>query len=105
MAGAPDLVRVTPRDGVVRAQARQEDQQVVVEISDQGPGVRTMEAPRLFERYYQADTPINRAGGLGLGLYVTRAIIEAHGGSIAVESAPGAGALFRVTLPCEPAVT
>lgn len=100
-----NAAKYSPADGEVRAHARQEDQQVVVEISDQGPGVRTMEAPRLFERYYQADMPINRAGGLGLGLYVTRAIIEAHGGTIAVESAPGAGALFRVKLPCDPTGT
>jgi signal transduction histidine kinase len=96
-----NAAKYSPADGIVRASVQQAGQQVVIEISDQGPGVRTMEAPRLFERYYQADTPVNRAGGLGLGLYVTRAIVEAHGGTIAVESVPGAGALFRVTLPCE----
>jgi signal transduction histidine kinase len=96
-----NAAKYSPADGVVRATARQAGDQVVVEISDQGPGIRTVETARLFERYYQADIPLNRAGGLGLGLYVTRAIVEAHGGTIAVESAPGAGALFRVTLPCE----
>ena len=96
-----NAAKYSPADGIVRASVQQAGQQVVIEISDQGPGVRTMEAPRLFERYYQADTPVNRAGGLGLGLYVTRAIVEAHGGTVAVESVPGAGALFRVTLPCE----
>ncbi len=95
-----NAAKYSPSDGVVQATARQGEGQVVIEISDQGPGIRSMEAARLFERYYQADTPINRAGGLGLGLYVSRAIVEAHGGTIAVESVPGAGALFRVTLPC-----
>ncbi len=95
-----NAAKYSPSDGVVQATARQGEGQVVVEISDQGPGVRPVDGPHLFERYYQADMPINRAGGLGLGLYVTRAIVEAHGGTIAVESVPGAGALFRVTLPC-----
>lgn len=97
-----NAAKYSPSDGIVRATIRQVGQQVVVEISDQGPGIPAMEATRLFERYYQADTPINRAGGLGLGLYVTRAIVEAHGGTITVESVPGAGALFRVALPCVP---
>jgi signal transduction histidine kinase len=54
----------------------------------------------LFQRYYQGDTPLNRTGGLGLGLYISRAIIEEHGGSLQAESSQG-GATFLVSLPAE----
>ena len=55
----------------------------------------------MFERFERA-VPIANFGGLGLGLYVARQIVEAHGGEIAVESVPGAGATFTVELPREP---
>jgi signal transduction histidine kinase len=68
-------------------------------VRDQGVGVEPEAARRIFERFGQAGTP-QRQGGLGLGLYVCRRIVESHGGVISVQSSPGQGATFLVTLPC-----
>jgi two-component system OmpR family sensor kinase len=73
-----------------------------VRIADAGAGMTTGQLAQLFQRYYQGDTPLNRSGGLGLGLYISRAIIEEHGGAISAESTPGTGSVFQVTLPAEP---
>jgi len=79
---------------------RQEDGQADVLVSDQGPGIPPAQLPHLFERFRQAGrTAAERAGGLGLGLYLARGIVEAHGGRIGVESEPGHGSTFWFTLP------
>ncbi|GIU89153.1 MAG: hypothetical protein KatS3mg010_0252 [Acidimicrobiia bacterium] len=76
------------------------DDGVVVEVADDGPGLTREEAAHVFERFWRADTSRARAsGGSGLGLSIVAAIAEAHGGRAEVESAPGAGATFRVWLP------
>ena len=73
---------------------------VVVEVSDAGEGIDPELLPRLFDRFTRADAARGRdTGGTGLGLAICRAIVEAHGGSIAVASAPGRGATFTVELP------
>jgi two-component system OmpR family sensor kinase len=64
-------------------------------VSDRGPGIPPDVLPRLFERYAAGPG----SAGLGLGLYLARGIAEAHGGSLTVESRPGEGARFTVTLP------
>jgi signal transduction histidine kinase len=55
--------------------------------------------PRLFERFYRAENEAGDQEGLGLGLYITKALVEAHGGSIGVESELGRGSTFSFTLP------
>jgi PAS domain S-box-containing protein len=70
-------------------------------VSDQGIGIAPKDAERIFQRYEQAISP-RAYGGLGLGLYIVRQLVEAHGGSIRVESQPGAGSSFIVELPLEP---
>lgn len=76
--------------------------EAVVAVADQGHGMTAEEQARLFTRYYRA--PSARAGttGLGLGLYITQALVKAQGGRIWVESRPGDGATFRFTLPLAP---
>jgi len=69
-----------------------------VTVRDHGPGIPGPEQARIFERFERAATS-RGFGGLGLGLYITRSIAEAHGGRISVESAPGAGAAFTLALP------
>jgi two-component system OmpR family sensor kinase len=69
-------------------------------VADEGPGLAPEQAERVFERFYRADAARSRAqGGTGLGLAIVAAIAQAHGGSASVESQPGQGARFRVTLP------
>jgi signal transduction histidine kinase len=72
----------------------------VVEVSDQGIGIAAADQKRIFERFERAVSP-SSYGGLGLGLYIARQIVEALGGSIRVESTPGAGSRFIVELPRE----
>jgi signal transduction histidine kinase len=67
-------------------------------VRDYGIGVPADHLARIFERFERA-VPVRQYGGLGLGLYITRQIVEAHGGAIRVDSAPGAGATFAVELP------
>ena len=73
-----------------------------VSVQDRGIGIVPEELPRMFDRFYRVAATAHRAQGLGIGLHVAKMLVEAHGGSIAVESVPGQGSTFRVTLPLEP---
>jgi two-component system OmpR family sensor kinase len=73
----------------------------VLEVIDRGPGMPAEAAARVFERFYRAD-PARGRGGTGLGLAIVAGLVEAHGGIVRVETAPGEGATFRVTLPLDP---
>ena len=76
---------------------------VVLEVEDHGPGLPPEQAERVFERFYRADPARTRAdGGTGLGLAIVAGLVAAHGGTVELETAPGEGATFRVTLPLEP---
>lgn len=70
-------------------------------VCDRGPGIAPEERGRVFERFYQIERR-GRAGGLGLGLYLSREIVQLHGGSIAITDNPGGGTCVTVTLPCSP---
>jgi signal transduction histidine kinase len=69
-------------------------------VTDKGIGIPSDEIPRLFERFHRARNVSSRYyGGLGLGLYIARAIVEAHSGSIFVQSEEGKGSTFTIKLP------
>jgi signal transduction histidine kinase len=68
-------------------------------VTDHGIGIDPARRPYVFDRFERA-VPSSRYGGLGLGLYIARSIVVAHGGTITVESVLGAGSSFTVTLPC-----
>jgi two-component system OmpR family sensor kinase len=73
---------------------------VEIVVKDQGPGIRRRDQGRLFKRFERLNTGDGNArGGLGLGLYITRQIVEAHGGTVRLDSRPGAGSTFTCTLP------
>jgi two-component system, OmpR family, sensor kinase len=73
---------------------------VTIEVDDHGPGLSREQADRVFERFYRADQARRRkTGGAGLGLAIVYALVAAHGGTTGVDTAPGAGATFWITLP------
>jgi signal transduction histidine kinase len=77
-----------------------ESASVCFEVRDEGVGMSRRVTKRIFDRFYQADQNLSRrAGGCGLGLSITRFILDAHGGRIEVVSRPGQGSTFTVTLP------
>jgi signal transduction histidine kinase len=87
----------TPAGGRVGLRAHRQDGGVRLVVSDTGPGIGPEEIPRVFDRYYRA--PAQDPGGVGLGLAIAKAYVEAHGGTIWVESELGRGTSFYVELP------
>lgn len=79
--------------------ANQQADEVVVSVTDEGYGIRPDELPHIFERFYRIRAQGRRVEGTGLGLYITRELIEAHGGRVWVESEYGKGSTFSFTLP------
>ncbi len=96
LTNAHQAVEASGRAGNVRVRARAEPDRVVVEILDDGDGMTPEIAARVFEPFF---TTRMQGEGTGLGLSIAYGIIERHGGEIEVESEPGAGTCFRVTLP------
>jgi len=90
----------TPPTSPVEVRVSESDGDAMIEIRDHGPGMTTEEAGRVFERFWRADPSRAReSGGAGLGLAIVAAITHAHGGRTEVQTAPGAGATFRVWIP------
>lgn len=83
----------------VSLRLEQADNAVVTRITDEGPGIPPEELPHLFERYYRARATQQSKEGLGLGLYITKGLVDAHGGQMWAESEPGKGSSFYFTLP------
>ncbi len=97
-----NAIKFTPAGGSVTVLARRPAEPGVVEfeVRDTGPGIPLHEQKRLFTMFYQVETDSTRsAGGLGLGLVISKGIVESHGGRIWVESEPGKGSSFKFTLP------
>jgi signal transduction histidine kinase len=82
---------------VITVRAERVSDGVRFSFADTGPGIAASDLPHVFEPYWSSHS--GRKKGTGLGLFITRAIIEAHGGTIRVDSPPGGGASFAVTLP------
>ena len=86
--------------GTIRVGGKVVGDHVELYVSDEGSGIPTDQQSKLFEPFYRVDSSLGRrTQGVGLGLFLCKAIVEAHGGSIWVESAPGKGSTFRFTLP------
>lgn len=95
-----NAVKFTPPGGKIRVAVRPFRDAVMIEVADTGIGIDTRHLPRLFDRFYQADSSLTRArGGAGLGLAIAKGLIEAHGGEIGVESVLGSGSKFWFTVP------
>ena len=93
-----NAVKFTPVGGRVVVGAEHDGRQVRIWVRDSGTGLQPEEVERVFERGWQANP---KAGGKGLGLYISQRIVEAHGGTVWVESTPGHGATFHVSLPVD----
>ena len=88
----------TPAGTPVTSTASAADAQVVFSVRDSGPGITPEALPHIFERFYRGQA--SRTGrGAGLGLAIAKELVEAQGGTLTVESAPGRGSVFTVILP------
>ena len=98
-----NALRHTPEGGEISLSVKEEDDQVKVEIQDSGPGLKTEDLDRIFERFYRADPSRQRdgefPGGSGLGLAIARSIVQVHNGQLSAESEPGRGLKIIITLP------
>jgi two-component system, OmpR family, sensor kinase len=89
-----------PETGNIVLSLKGSDQQAVLCVQDNGPGIQSEELPHVFDRFYRIDSSRTRKnGGAGLGLSITKSIVEAHGGTISVESIIGKGTKFTIYLP------
>ncbi len=95
-----NAVKYSPQGGEIAVVAQAEGKEMVISISDQGVGISGREQRRLFEKFHRIDGSDSRENyGYGLGLYITKGLVEAHGGRIWLESTPGKGSTFSFTLP------
>ncbi len=92
-------LRHTPAGGLIVLQAKPLGDTVQISTSDTGQGISRDALPNVFDRYFQAERGNRHAGGSGLGLSIVKQLVEAHGGTISVESEIGQGTTFRFTLP------
>ena len=93
-----NAIKYTPAGGRVEIRARRDDGTLEVEVEDTGAGITAEELPRIWDRLYRGDKS-RSTRGLGLGLSLVRAIVQAHGGDVSVQSVPGHGSTFVVRLP------
>lgn len=93
-----NALKYSPADSEVRVEAARTDGEVVTSVADHGVGIAPEDLPHIFERFYRARGP-RKQEGLGLGLFITRKLVEAHGGRIWVQAEPGKGSTFYFTLP------
>lgn len=93
-----NAIKYSPQGGLVRIQARRREGAVEISVQDQGIGIPPEQIPHLFQRYHRTDAS-RRIKGIGIGLYLVRHLVEAHGGQIRASSTPGKGTLFTFSLP------
>jgi signal transduction histidine kinase len=95
-----NAVKFTPAGGTVEVRAAAVDGRAVVEVADTGVGIPKAEQADLFDRFFRSESAVTQAvPGTGIGLAIVRAIVDAHGGAVSVESAEGKGTTVRVELP------
>ena len=93
-----NAIKYTPSGGRAEVRAAREGAEAVLTVTDTGAGIPPGELPRIWERLYRGDASRSERG-LGLGLSLVRAIVEAHGGRVEATSTPGQGSIFTVRLP------
>ena len=96
---AGNAIKFTPEGGRIELAARQVDDQVRVEVRDNGPGIPPEQQQRIFEAFFRLRETGSATEGTGLGLAITARLVELHGGKLGIESQPGEGACFYFSLP------
>jgi two-component system sensor histidine kinase KdpD len=94
-----NALRYSPEPSPIDVEVSRSERDILLHVRDHGPGVDDAEAERLFERFYRGRAGSTRDGGVGLGLTICRAIVEAHGGRITIGNHPEGGAIVEVSLP------
>jgi signal transduction histidine kinase len=99
-----NAIKFSPDGGRIRVTVREASEGVVLSVEDPGIGIAPTQLDAIFGLFYQADDPVSRrTGGMGLGLYISKEIVQRHGGRIWAESTPNHGSVFNVALPRAPA--
>ncbi|HEY62752.1 MAG TPA: histidine kinase, partial [Anaerolineae bacterium] len=93
-----NAIKYSP-EGEIRINGQARPEQIIICVQDEGPGIAPGDIPHIFDRFYRAEDSSRITKGAGLGLYLTKAIIEAHGGRIWVDPKPGDGARICFSLP------
>jgi signal transduction histidine kinase len=94
-----NAIKYSPQGGVVEVSADRGNGSVRVEVRDEGMGIPLSQQPQIFTKFFRGDAPASGITGTGLGLAVSRDIVESHGGRIGFTSAEGKGTTFFVELP------
>ena len=96
-----NAVKYSPQGGAVTVEIGREKDNAVIRVRDEGLGVPEEERGQIFERFFRASVA-KPYGGVGLGLYISKEIVNRMGGDIVLESSGGKGSVFRVSLPLQP---
>jgi len=94
-----NALRYTQAGGKILLSAEETDHAIALRVADTGAGITPEDLPHIFDRFYRADQSRSDSGESGLGLAIAKSIVEAHGGTVGVESQPGTGTTFTITLP------
>jgi signal transduction histidine kinase len=94
-----NAIKYTPAGGRVEIEAESEDHQVILRVTDSGPGIPPADQPYLFDKFYRGSNVAKDSPGTGLGLSIVKSIVDHHDGRIWVESKLGEGTTFTVVLP------
>jgi len=94
-----NAVKYTPEGGDIQIKVEQQADQIILQVSDSGPGIPPADQPHIFEKFYRASNVPKGVGGSGLGLAIVKSIIDNHQGRIWVDSVVGKGSTFTVVIP------